>query len=80
MLPLPVKLDDIAEKWFISRGTIQQDMSIVREYLHKHDIQIEGIPHQGIKLSGNEWAIRTCITGRLVKLTMKKLSLFMSYL
>jgi len=47
MLPLPVKLDDIAEKWFISRGTIQQDMSIVREYLHKHDIQIEGIPHQG---------------------------------
>lgn len=62
MLPLPVKLDDIAEKWFISRGTIQQDMSIVREYLHKHDIQIEGIPHQGIRLSGNEWAIRTCIT------------------
>ena len=40
---------------------IQQDMSTVREYLHKHDIQIEG-PHQEIRLSGNEWAIRTCIT------------------
>ncbi|WP_238149309.1 hypothetical protein [Arsenophonus endosymbiont of Aleurodicus floccissimus] len=37
-------------------------MSIVREYLYKHDIQIEGIPHQGIRLIGNEWAIRTCIT------------------
>lgn len=36
MLSLPVKLDDIAEEWFISRGTLQQDMSVVREHLQKY--------------------------------------------
>ena len=65
MLSLPVKLDDIAEEWFISRGTLQQDMGAVREHLQKYSIVLESIPHQGIRLSGNELAIRACITETL---------------
>ena len=65
ILLLPVKLDDIAEEWFISRGTLQQDMSTVKEYLQKYQISLESIPHQGIRLNGSEWAIRACITETL---------------
>ena len=65
MLSLPVKLDDIAEEWFISRGTLQQDMGAVREHLQKYSIVLESIPHQGIRLNGNELAIRACITETL---------------
>lgn len=65
MLSLPVKLDDIAEEWFISRGTLQQDMGAVREQLQKYQIALESIPHQGIRLNGSEWAIRACMTETL---------------
>lgn len=65
MLSLPVKLDDIAEEWFVSRGTLQQDMGAVREQLQKYQITLESIPHQGIRLSGSEWAIRACMTETL---------------
>lgn len=65
MLSLPIKLDDIAEEWFISRGTLQQDMGAVREHLQKYSIVLESIPHQGTRLSGNELAIRACITETL---------------
>ncbi|WP_369308644.1 transcription antiterminator [Providencia rettgeri] len=65
MLSLPVKLDDIAEEWFVSRGTLQQDMGTVREQLQKYQITLESIPHQGIRLNGSEWAIRACMTETL---------------
>lgn len=65
MLSLPVKLDDIAEEWFVSRGTLQQDMGAVREQLQKYQITLESIPHQGIRLNGSEWAIRACMTETL---------------
>ncbi|MEG0278989.1 MAG: PRD domain-containing protein [Morganella sp. (in: enterobacteria)] len=65
MLSLPVKLDDIAEEWFVSRSTLQQDMSAVREHLQKYQISSESIPHQGIRLNASEWAIRACLTETL---------------
>ena len=65
MLSLPVKLDDIAEEWSVSRSTLQQDMSAVREHLQKYQISSESIPHQGIRLNASEWAIRACLTETL---------------
>lgn len=62
LAPLPIKLDDIAEEWFVSRGTLQHDMSTVRELLEKYQIVLDTIPRQGIKLVGAERAIRACIT------------------
>ncbi|VEJ55132.1 BglG family transcription antiterminator [Pragia fontium] len=62
MASLPIKLDDIAEEWFVSRGTLQHDMTAVREQLTKYQLTLDTIPRQGIKLSGVEQAIRACIT------------------
>ncbi len=64
-LSAPIKLDDIAEEWLISRGTLQQDMTLVREYMQKYQIQVETVPHQGIRIAASEWAIRACMTETL---------------
>ncbi|WP_140920842.1 BglG family transcription antiterminator [Limnobaculum xujianqingii] len=62
MASLPIKLDDIAEEWFVSRGTLQHDMTSVREQLSKYQLTLDTVPRQGIKLAGGESAIRACIT------------------
>ncbi|PHM50293.1 BglG family transcription antiterminator [Xenorhabdus miraniensis] len=62
----PIKLDDIAEGWCISRGTLQQDMSTVREVLGKYPLQLESIPRVGNKLNGDERLIRACLTDTLL--------------
>nr|WP_222942938.1 PRD domain-containing protein [Xenorhabdus sp. PB62.4] len=62
----PIKLDDIAEGWCISRGTLQQDMSTVREMLGKYPLQLESIPRVGNKLNGDERFIRACLTDTLL--------------
>lgn len=62
MASLPIKLDDIAEEWFVSRGTLQHDMATVREQLSKYQITLDTVPRQGIKLAAAEQSIRACIT------------------
>ncbi|MBD2780249.1 BglG family transcription antiterminator [Xenorhabdus szentirmaii] len=62
----PVKLDDIAEAWCISRGTLQYDMSAVREVLGRYPLQLESISRQGIRLKGDEYLIRACLTETLL--------------
>lgn len=61
MASLPIKLDDIAEEWFVSRGTLQHDMVSVREHLNKYQITLDTVPRQGMKLEGAEHTIRSCI-------------------
>ncbi|WP_392566695.1 PRD domain-containing protein [Utexia brackfieldae] len=56
-----IKLDDIAEQWFISRSTLQTDMADVREILEKYQLKLENRPYYGIKLFGSESAIRACL-------------------
>lgn len=68
MASLPIKLDHIAEEWFVSRGTLQHDMVSVREQLNKYQIVLDTIPRQGMKLEGAEHTIRTCITDILWQL------------
>ncbi|MDR0218796.1 MAG: BglG family transcription antiterminator, partial [Enterobacteriaceae bacterium] len=63
----PIKLDDIAEKWLISRGTLQHDMGAVREVISKYPLQLESIPHQGTRLAGEERFIRACLTETLIQ-------------
>lgn len=57
-----VKLDDIADSWFISRSTIQSDIAEVKDYLDKYGLLLEKKPYQGMRLLGEEPAIRTCLT------------------
>ncbi|QIQ20879.1 BglG family transcription antiterminator [Zophobihabitans entericus] len=60
--PQSIKLDDIADEWFISRSTLQADMAEVREYLEKYHLSFDKRPHYGMKLLGAETSIRACLT------------------
>lgn len=63
--PFSLKLEDVADEWFISRGTLQGDMAEVRERLTGYRLNIETKPRYGMKLFGSEIAIRTCLTDLL---------------
>ncbi|HAI04471.1 MAG TPA: transcription antiterminator BglG, partial [Pantoea sp.] len=60
-----IKLEELAEEWFVSRATLQNDMAEVREWLGRYHLTIESKPHYGMKLFGSEVAIRTCLTDLL---------------
>ena len=57
-----VKLDDIADEWFLSRNTLQNDVIEVKQYLDKYHLSLENRPYSGIRLVGEESAIRACLT------------------
>lgn len=60
-----LKLEDLAEAWFVSRATLQGDMASVREWLDRYNLTIQTRPRHGMKLFGDEMAIRTCLTDLL---------------
>ena len=60
-----LKLEDLADEWFVSRATLQSDMAEVREKLGRYHLVIETKPRYGMKLFGSEVAIRTCLTDLL---------------
>ncbi|WP_037377295.1 transcription antiterminator [Serratia sp. M24T3] len=63
-----LKLEDLADEWFVSRGTLQNDMPDVREHLARYHLNIEAKPRYGMKLFGSELAIRACLTDLLFQL------------
>jgi len=63
-----LKLEDLADEWFVSRGTLQNDMAEVREHLARYSLNIETKPRYGMKLFGTELAIRACLTDLLFQL------------
>ncbi|WP_244182420.1 BglG family transcription antiterminator [Xenorhabdus beddingii] len=68
-----IKLDDIAEAWCISRGTLQHDMSAVRAILSKYPLKLESIPRLGSQLQGDERAIRACLTDTLLNRFLRQM-------
>ncbi|MEA1063392.1 BglG family transcription antiterminator [Erwinia sp. HR93] len=60
-----LKLEDLAEAWFVSRATLQNDMAEVREHFNRYNLTIETRPRHGMKLFGSEMAIRACLTDLL---------------
>jgi transcriptional antiterminator len=60
-----LKLEALADEWFVSRATLQNDMAEVRERLGRYQLTLETRPRHGIKLFGRETAIRTCLTDLL---------------
>lgn len=60
-----LKLEDLADEWFVSRTTLQSDMAEVREWLTRYQLAIETKPRYGMKLFGTEVAMRTCLTDLL---------------
>ncbi|XKM14353.1 PRD domain-containing protein [Orbaceae bacterium ac157xtp] len=63
-----IKLDDIADSWYISRSTIQNDIIGVKQYLEKYALNLETKPYQGMRIIGEETSIRACLTNVLWQL------------
>lgn len=64
-----LKLQDIADEWFLSRAVLQGDMAEVRDWLARYHLAIETRPHYGMKLLGRESAIRACLAELMCLLT-----------
>ncbi|RWR01062.1 transcription antiterminator BglG [[Pantoea] beijingensis] len=67
-----LKLEDLAEEWFVSRATLQSDMAEVREWLNRYNLEIETKPRYGMKLFGSEVSIRTCLTDLLYQISQEE--------
>ncbi|WP_440029004.1 BglG family transcription antiterminator [Chromobacterium amazonense] len=63
-----LKLQDIADEWFVNRAVLQGDMTEVRDWLARYQLTIETRPHYGMKLLGRESSIRTCLAELLCQL------------
>ncbi|MCS2160183.1 BglG family transcription antiterminator [Scandinavium sp. H11S7] len=66
-----LKLEDLADEWFVSRATLQGDMAEVREWLARYQLTLETRPRHGVKLFGSEMTIRACLTDRLWQLAQQ---------
>lgn len=66
-----IKLEDLADEWFISRATLQNDMVEVRECFQRYQLTLETRPRHGMKLFGSEVSIRACLTDLLWDLTLQ---------
>lgn len=66
-----LKLEDLADEWFVSRTTLQSDMAEVREWLARYQLAIETKPRYGMKLFGTEVAMRTCLTDLLYQIAQE---------
>ena len=64
-----IKLEDLADEWFVSRATLQGDMVEVRERFQRYQLTLETRPRHGMKLFGSEVSIRACLTDLLWELS-----------
>ena len=69
--PFSIKLEDLADEWFVSRATLQNDMVEVRERFQRYQLTLETRPRHGMKLFGSEVSIRACLTDLLWELTQQ---------
>ena len=44
-----IKLEDLADEWFVSRATLQNDMVEVRERFQRYQLTLETRPRHGMK-------------------------------
>jgi biotin operon repressor len=66
-----LKLEDLADEWFVSRATLQSDMVEVREWFNRYNLTLETRPRHGMKLFGSEMSIRACLTDLLWELAQQ---------
>ncbi|XTZ37914.1 BglG family transcription antiterminator [Salmonella enterica] len=66
-----LKLEDLADEWFVSRATLQSDMTEVREWFSRYHLTLETRPRHGMKLFGSEMALRACLTDLLWELAQQ---------
>ena len=53
-----IKLDELADTWYLSRAALQGDMTEVRERLAHFGLTIDSKTRVGMRIAGSEMAIR----------------------
>lgn len=61
-----IKLEDLADKLFISKTTILNDIKKIKSILSKYNLNLISKPYYGIKINGNELSIRKCISENII--------------
>lgn len=56
-----IKMEDLAEELNVSVPSVNNDMRLVRKNLRLYGITIQSTPYYGMKLVGEEMAIRSCM-------------------
>lgn len=57
----PVKIDDLSEKYFVSRSTMQSDLKKVREIFSDYHLSVISKPYEGLHVEGKEKNFRRCL-------------------
>ncbi len=57
-----VKIDDLADRYFVSRKTISSDLKNVEGLFRRYNLEIERRPHYGMKSAGREFDIRLLLS------------------
>ncbi|WP_289891031.1 BglG family transcription antiterminator [Virgibacillus pantothenticus] len=56
-----IKLDDMADKLYISKSTLQNDLIEVRKILTGFKLELVSKPYHGVKIIGDEMNVRFCL-------------------
>lgn len=57
-----IKIEEICEAVFVSRKTLAADIKKVEEFFEEFHLSVERKPHYGMRLQGEEFQMRQCIT------------------
>jgi lichenan operon transcriptional antiterminator len=61
-----IKLEELADELYISKSTIQNDLRDVKKIFKQYDLTLEKRPNFGLKLLGNEFKLRYCMSEYLI--------------
>lgn len=57
-----VKAEELCERLFVSRKTLSLDLKNAEQYLNRHHLELERKPYYGLRLWGDEFSIRLCLS------------------
>ena len=61
-----IKVEDLADKLYVSKVTIINDLKRVKSVLSKYNLTLVSKPYYGIKVSGKEIDIRRCLSSNMI--------------
>lgn len=67
-----VRLDDLSEQLYVSKSSLSNDLKIVKERLKEYNLILETKARYGMKVSGNEFDLRLCITNNTSERLMEQ--------
>lgn len=62
----PIKVESLEEELFVSKPTIQNDLKVVREILHRYELKLKVRPHHGMVVEGEEYMKRLCLSNYIL--------------